>query len=160
MRPSAEVVHALFENAPRFVERLTNVEVDSYDELIDLAESVAAQVPEDEQIELIDGHPRIGAPPASVSATSFAEQGYDRSAPSDDLALAERLARLNDEYERLFGFRFCIFVAGRPRSEIADVMSSRLSAPREDELRRALSDVFAIARSRLDQLTQPLEEAR
>jgi len=160
MHLSAEVMSAIFENAPRFVERLTSVEVDSYDELIDLAERMAAQLPEDEQIELIDGHPRIGAPPATVSATSFAEQGYDRSAPSEDQTLADRLARLNDEYERLFGFRFCIFVAGRPRAEIADVMSSRLNGRREDELKRALSDVFAIARSRLEKLTQPLEDAR
>ena len=37
-------------------------------------------MPEDEQIELVDAHPRLGAPPASVSAASFVEQGYDRDA--------------------------------------------------------------------------------
>lgn len=160
MRPSAEVVRTLFENAPRFVDQLTSAEVDSYEELIDLAQRMAAQLSEVEQIELIDGHPRIGATPATVSATSFREQGYDRTPAPDDTDLAQRLTRLNDEYERRFGFRFCVFVAGRPRSEIADLISMRLTARREEELERALSDVFAIARSRLAKLTQALEEAR
>jgi len=38
-------------------------------------------MPEDEQIELIDAHPRLGAPPASVSALSHREQGYDAKRP-------------------------------------------------------------------------------
>ena len=48
-------------------------------------------MPEDEQIELIDAHPRLGAPPASVSALSHREQGYDRDTTE---AIAE-LDRLN-----------------------------------------------------------------
>jgi 2-oxo-4-hydroxy-4-carboxy--5-ureidoimidazoline (OHCU) decarboxylase len=160
MRPSADVLHALFENAPRFVELLASEDVASYDELIDLAEDFAAQLPEDAQLELIDGHPRIGAPPATVSPQAFDEQGYHQGAAAGDHELANRLTRLNAEYERLFGFRFCIFVAGRPRSEVADIMESRLRATREEELERALSDVFSIARSRLGRLTNPLEDAR
>lgn len=160
MRPSPEVLATLFENAPRFKERLSNEHVASYDELIDRAEVIAAQLPEDEQLELIDGHPRIGAHPATVSAASHREQGYDKPASPADEALAERLEKLNDEYEQRFGFRFCVFVAGRPRALIADEMEGRLDAPREEELTRALSDVFAIARSRLATLAQPMEEAR
>ena len=41
---------------------------------------IAHAMPLAEQIELIDAHPRLGAPPASVSALSFVEQGYDRDA--------------------------------------------------------------------------------
>ena len=116
-------------------------------------------MPEADQLELIDGHPRIGAQPATVSAASFHEQGYDKPSGLSDDALAERLERLNDEYEQRFGFRFWC-VAGRPRSEIADEMERRLDASREEELARALTDVFAIARSRLATLAQPVEEAR
>jgi 2-oxo-4-hydroxy-4-carboxy--5-ureidoimidazoline (OHCU) decarboxylase len=160
MRPSAELLEALFENAPRFTERLSGEDVASYDELIDRAEQIATRMPEADQLELIDGHPRIGAHPMTVSAASFKEQGYDKRSSPSDVALAERLEKLNDEYERRFGFRFCVFVAGRTRSEIADDMESRLNATRQQELARALSDVFAIARSRLATLAQPAEEAR
>ena len=63
--------------------------------LFERAESIALAMPEDEQIELIDAHPRLGAPPASVSALSHREQGYDRETTE---SIAE-LARLNEAYE-------------------------------------------------------------
>ncbi len=103
-------------------------------------------MPEADQIELLNAHPRIGATPTSVSALSYREQGYDRD--HDTAELQARLDRLNDQYETRFGFRFVIFVAGRPRSEIADIMQSRLDADRDEEKRRALTDVVAIARDR------------
>jgi 2-oxo-4-hydroxy-4-carboxy-5-ureidoimidazoline decarboxylase len=150
MQPSRSVLEQLFENAPSFVERLTAETVGSYEELIDRAEWLAAELPEDAQIELLDGHPRIGAIPSSVSATSFAEQGYDRDPGTSELR--ERLDRLNAEYEQRFGFRFVVFVAGRTGAEIADVMGDRLQASRHAELTRGLADVFAIARDRLGKL--------
>jgi 2-oxo-4-hydroxy-4-carboxy--5-ureidoimidazoline (OHCU) decarboxylase len=157
LQPSRDLLQTLFENAPRFVERLTLESADSYDTLIDRAQELAAQLSEAEQVELIDGHPRIGAVPTNVSASSYQEQGYDQDPGTAELQ--RRLDALNDEYERRFGFRFVIFVAGRPRSEIADIMESRMSASREDELERALSDVFAIARDRLKKRQGVLEEA-
>jgi 2-oxo-4-hydroxy-4-carboxy-5-ureidoimidazoline decarboxylase len=103
-------------------------------------------MPEAEQIELLNAHPRIGAPPSTVSAMSYAEQGYDRDAGTAELQA--RLDRLNAEYERKFGFRFCVFVAGRSRAEIAELLESHIDADRDAELDRALNDVFAIARDR------------
>ena len=62
-----------------------------------------------------------------------------------------RLERLNDAYETRFGFRFVVFVNGRSRAEIADVMEQRLDAESDAQAEkdRALRDVVAIARSRL-----------
>ena len=130
------------------------------DELLERGERLAQQLPVDEQVELLNGHPRIGAAPSTVSALSYREQGYDRLPVADDAAVQERLDRLNEEYERRFGFRFVVFVAGRPRSVIADFMESRLSATREAELRRGLSDVFAIARDRARKSAPSPQEAR
>jgi len=48
-----------------------------------------------------------------------------------------------------------IFVNGRSRAEIADVMASRLEAERAAEKMRGLRDVLSIARARLAKL-QPL----
>jgi 2-oxo-4-hydroxy-4-carboxy--5-ureidoimidazoline (OHCU) decarboxylase len=158
MQPSRTVLQALFEGAPLFVDRLEHEEVDSYEQLVNRAERLAKGLPEKEQIELLDAHPRIGAAPNSVSSTSYREQGYDGDPGTAELQ--GRLERLNDEYERQFGFRFVVFVAGRPRAEIADMMESRLSVSREEELKRALSDVFAIARDRVRKRSPMLEEAR
>src|SRR5207247_9881557 len=109
------------EGPPSFDERLAALPpTSSMDELLDRAQGIARQMPVDEQIELLNGHPRIGAAPSTVSALSYREQGYDRSPPAGDVALQGRLDRLNEDYERRFGFRFVVFVAGRPRSVIAD----------------------------------------
>ena len=92
---------------------------------------------------------RLGAPPATVSALSHREQGYDRDTTD---AIAE-LSRLNEEYEARFGFRFCVFVDGRSRRALVPVLEAALHAERGAEIRRALTDVVAIARDRARQAT-------
>ncbi len=150
MRPAPSDLALLFEGAPRFIERLSSVPGDSWADFFDRATALASTMPELEQIELLDAHPRIGADPATVSALSYREQGYDRDA--GHAALSERLDTLNEAYEARFGFRFVIFVNGRPRAEIADMLEERLAARRADELARGLSDVIAIARDRAAKL--------
>lgn len=146
-----EVLAQLFERAPRFVERLAAEPVESWTGLLDRAERIALTMPEEEQVELLDAHPRIGADPAGVSAMSFREQGYDRDPGTAELQA--RLDGLNEEYERRFGFRFVVFVNGRSRADIADILEQRLSEGRDEEKRRALEDVVAIARRRLVDLS-------
>ena len=126
------------------------LDAESMDDLFYQAEWTALTMPEDEQLELLNAHPRIGAAPASVSALSYREQGYD-SDPGT-AALQARLDVLNDEYEAAYGFRFVVFVNGRSRAEIADVMEQRMDADRTAEKTRALRDVIAIARSRATSL--------
>jgi 2-oxo-4-hydroxy-4-carboxy--5-ureidoimidazoline (OHCU) decarboxylase len=140
------VLDILFEGAPGLRMRCQPEPGESVYELLDRAERIARSMPEEAQIELLNAHPRIGAPPSSVSAMSYTEQGYDRDPGTAELQA--RLDRLNEEYERKFGFRFCVFVAGRSRAEIAELMESHMDADRDDELDRALNDVFAIARNR------------
>lgn len=154
----AAALTPLFEGAPRFVARLAaGRPYRSYGELLDRARDVAMAMPQDEQLELVDAHPRIGAPPGSVSALSFVEQGYDAEAAGDAAEqerarIAVELARLNAAYEQRFGFRFVVFVAGRPRSAIVPLMEDALGADRDAELRRALDDVIEIARDRARRL--------
>jgi 2-oxo-4-hydroxy-4-carboxy-5-ureidoimidazoline decarboxylase len=147
MRPDRTRLETLFEDAPRFVARLEAMDFRDWDDVLTRGEELARTLPQEEQLELIDGHPRIGAPPSTVSATSFHEQGYDRDLGS--LPLQMRLDALNHTYEERFGFRYVVFVNGRSRSAIAEIMEEALSAQRDEELDRALSDVFSIARHRL-----------
>lgn len=152
-------VAPLFEGAPRFLARLAAARpFGTWDALFAAARSIAHGMSEPEQIELINAHPRLGAPPALVSKLSFGEQGYDREAAAtlaDDLArerdrLATELDRLNREYEALFGFRYCVFVAGRSRPELLPDMRTALARPRGSELARALDAVVDIAQARLE----------
>jgi len=134
-----------FEGAPAFLRRLAAARpFGSGARLFDRAEEIATAMPEDEQLELIDAHPRLGARPVSVSSSSFREQGYDRETTE---AIAE-LGLLNAAYEARFGFRFCVFVNGRSRPELVPVLEAALQADRDAEISRALHDVVAIARDR------------
>jgi 2-oxo-4-hydroxy-4-carboxy-5-ureidoimidazoline decarboxylase len=84
---------------------------------------------------------------------SYVEQGYGAEAP-EAAAGAERghvaaeLARLHEAYEARFGFRYCVFVAGRPRAALLPAFEAALLADPDTERRRALGDVVAIARAR------------
>jgi 2-oxo-4-hydroxy-4-carboxy--5-ureidoimidazoline (OHCU) decarboxylase len=143
-----------FEGAPRFLARLAAARpFGDESTLFARAADLAQSMPEDEQLELINAHPRLGAPPASVSAASFREQGYDR----ETVAANEALARLNAEYEARFGFRFCVFVNGRSRPELVPVLENALGAEHDAEIRRALGEVIAIARDRFRRSVQLAE---
>jgi 2-oxo-4-hydroxy-4-carboxy-5-ureidoimidazoline decarboxylase len=151
--PAAFLLGPLFERAPRFLARLVAQRPFGDDAtLIARAHELARAIPEDEQIELLDAHPRIGADPSTVSALSHGEQGYGHDAPPTEPWIAEELETLNDAYERIFGFRFVIFVAGRPRSAIVPILERSLRDERASELRRGLDDVVHIAADRLGRL--------
>lgn len=148
----------LFEGAPRFLTRLSAARpFGSSDELFERARAIAHSMSEAEQLELIDAHPRLGAPPATVSAMSFVEQGYadadaDAGPPREPTAaptdLAAALASANAAYEAHFGFRYCVFVAGRPREALLPDMTAALDRDRDAEIHRALDAVVDIARDR------------
>lgn len=140
-----DAVSPLFEGAPGFLYRLAAARpFASWPALFERAREIAHTMPEPLQTELVDAHPRLGAAPATVSSMSFREQGYDRpSIPDADVAT--ELDRLNHEYEARFGFRYCVFVAGRPRSALIPEMAAALNRERDPELHRALNAVVDIA---------------
>jgi 2-oxo-4-hydroxy-4-carboxy--5-ureidoimidazoline (OHCU) decarboxylase len=156
----AAAVAPLFEGARRFLGRLAMARpFGTAEAMFDRAREIAQAMPLDEQLELIDAHPRLGAPPASVSALSYVEQGYpadahvDAEAEAQRRRLAEELDRLNAAYEARFGFRYCVFVAGRSRAELLPGLAAALEAGRAAEIRRALDAVVDIAQARYATLT-------
>jgi 2-oxo-4-hydroxy-4-carboxy--5-ureidoimidazoline (OHCU) decarboxylase len=143
----------LFEGAPRFLARLRAAgSFEDDNALFAAARRIAHEMSEDEQIELIDAHPRLGAPPGSVSALSYAEQGYDRGAGTP-VDVAAELELLNDAYEARHGFRYCVFVAGRSREALLPGITAALEADRDAELHRALDAVVDIAIDRRAKLS-------
>ena len=142
----------LFEGAPRFLARVVAARpLGTWDRLFDRARELAHAMPAAEQVELIDAHPRLGAPRHAVSAFSSREQGYDRSGAAITASTspaAEPLATLNDAYEARFGFRYCVFVAGRPLAALVPDLEAALTADRDAELHRALDAVIDIAMAR------------
>jgi len=130
---TAEQLAELFEGRTRFVERLAALE-----DPLGQARQVALGLSQDEQKELLDAHPAIGA--RAASARSAAEQGDD-----DDPAVLAELARLNAAYEAKFGFRFVVFVNRRHRREIVPILRERLQRSRDAELTTAVDELVQIA---------------
>jgi 2-oxo-4-hydroxy-4-carboxy--5-ureidoimidazoline (OHCU) decarboxylase len=59
---------------------------------------------------------------------------------------------LNEVYEGRFGFRFVVFVAGRPLSSITPLIEAAMRNDRAAELARGLDEVIDIAADRLGRL--------
>jgi 2-oxo-4-hydroxy-4-carboxy--5-ureidoimidazoline (OHCU) decarboxylase len=131
---SVDELADLFEGRTALVERLAAVE-----DPLGRAREIARGLSDAETREVLDAHPPIGAR-TGLSARSRAEQGTD-----DDPEVLAELAELNRRYEERFGFRFVVFVNGRPRREIVPILRERLERTREQELETAVDELVQIA---------------
>ena len=128
----------LFQARSRFVERLAGEE-----DPLGHARAVLGSLPEEERVEALNAHPRIGE--RRLTGRSAAEQG---DAAGEDPAVMEELARLNAAYEERFGFRFVVFVNRRPRAELVPELRERLGRTRKEELATGCEALVAIAEDR------------
>ena len=122
--------------------------------MIDTARQVITQAPVPDQRAILDAHPRIGAPAAVLSRLSNSEQNKSTTSPET----LSRLAELNAQYEKKFGFKFVVFVNGRSREEIIPVCESRMQRSESAEREEGLKAMVDIAHSRLTRLVA--EQAR
>jgi 2-oxo-4-hydroxy-4-carboxy-5-ureidoimidazoline decarboxylase len=147
----------LFEGAPQLLAALVAARPYGTDDgFAAIATEVAHGLPDEAAVELVNAHPRIGAPAAEVSELSRAEQGYaaeidgdGENRPAPEPWIEEELAALNEIYETHFGFRYAVFVAGRPHAAIVPLIEVALRNDRAAELRRAVDDCVRIALDRL-----------
>jgi 2-oxo-4-hydroxy-4-carboxy--5-ureidoimidazoline (OHCU) decarboxylase len=142
---SVQELAELFEGRTRFVDRLARLE-----DPLGRARALVRSLPPDEQQELLDAHPPIGAR-SGLSARSRAEQGDD-----DDPQVLAQLDALNRAYEERFGFRFVVFVNRRPRREIVPILRERLGRTREQELATGVDELVQIA---LDRYNDRVDDA-
>jgi len=149
----ADEVAPLFEGAEAFLRRLAAARpFDSDHHLMARAREVARTMPEPDQVELLNAHPPLGADPESISAASLEEQGFGSDDNGQGQVVLDELAMLNEVYEQRFGFRFVVFVAGRPLSSITPLMEAAMRNDRQAELARGLDEVIDIAADRLGRL--------
>jgi 2-oxo-4-hydroxy-4-carboxy--5-ureidoimidazoline (OHCU) decarboxylase len=119
----------LFGGRTRLVELLAE-----HEDPLGAARDVIAQLPEEDKVAALAAHPRIGEP-------SPEQRG-------EDPAVLAELSYLNQVYEETNGFRFVVFVAGRPRAELLPVLQERLRRTREEELETGLEELVRIAEDR------------
>jgi 2-oxo-4-hydroxy-4-carboxy--5-ureidoimidazoline (OHCU) decarboxylase len=148
----AAAMRPLWEEAGPLVDRLMGHAVTSWGQHLDEAEAAVAAMDDVARAELLQAHPRIGAPRAELarrSPLSYREQGGDAHT---EPATVRLLDARNDEYEARFGFPFVEWVAGRPKEAIIEVIDLRLTRDRPTELDAGCRALVSIARDRLGRL--------
>ena len=133
-----EQLSELFEGDTALVRKLA----ETVDPLAN-APGVIATLTDDEKLEALNAHPAIGG--RTLSERPANEQGA-----GGHPAILTELAYLNQVYEEKFGFRFVVFVNGRPKSEILGVLQERLERSPDQELETGLRELVAIARDRYE----------
>ncbi|HWC96614.1 MAG TPA: 2-oxo-4-hydroxy-4-carboxy-5-ureidoimidazoline decarboxylase [Candidatus Sulfopaludibacter sp.] len=149
----------VYENSPWVAERAwAHRPFSSFE---DLYAAMAAEVERagvEEQVALLQAHPDLGAR-ARMSDLSAGEQagaGLDRLTAEE----LETLRAWNDEYRRRFGFPFLFAVKGATKHDILKALEQRLEAPRDEEFREGLRQVYRIAWFRLEALVEPEKGGR
>ena len=146
-----ETIGWVFEHSPWVAERawavrpFTNVDA-LHEAMVDQVEQATAE----EQLALLRAHPDLGTR-AQVSDASAAEQA---GAGLDQLTSAEfeRLLALNKAYRDKFGFPFLFAVKGSGKHDILDALERRVPASRDEEYRVALTQVYRIAKFRIESI--------
>ena len=133
---SADALADLFEGRTALVEQLAELE-----DPLDRADEVIEGLGEEQRLEALNAHPAIGA--RNLSPRSAEEQGREA-----DPAILTELSYLNQVYEEKFGFRFVVFVDGRSKRRILEVLRHRIGRTREEELDTGCRELVAIARDR------------
>jgi OHCU decarboxylase len=110
------------------------------------AEEAMDELTDDEWLEAMKAHPRIGE---HGGADSAREQSRAMQGSSSTLA---ELAAENRRYEERFGHVFLIFASGRSADEILGELRRRVNNDPEAELQEAKRELRKIARLRLDRL--------
>jgi len=103
----------------------------------------------EQKLELIKAHPNLGNR-AAMTADSIREQ---KGAGLQDLSPEEyqKFISLNQCYMEKFEFPFIIAVHGKDKYQIYEAMETRFHHSIESEFQTALSEIYKIARLRLEE---------
>lgn len=105
----------------------------------------------DAQLTLIRAHPQLAGKAAVRGELTDASTREQRGAGLDQCTPEEfaRITRLNDDYQRRFGFPFILAVRGHTRQSIIDTMAARIARTHDEEIAEALRQIERIAAFRL-----------
>ena len=119
-----------------------------FDAMVQKGDEIWESLGKTDWLEAFAAHPRIGDR-RNVSAWSEAEQSGMESA---DEATKERLAALNQLYQRRFGYMFIVCATGKSPAEMLALLEARISNGPNAELRIAADEQRKITGLRLAKL--------
>ncbi len=144
-----EALAAIFEDTPAVARRtwddrpFANIP-DLYAKMVTVVNSTT----QEEKLALIQAHPDLGskAKMAEASVDEQAGAGLDRLSVEE----FDRFQFLNREYRKKFGFPFIVAVKNHTQASILEAFEHRLDNSPETEMQQALTEIYQIARFRLE----------
>lgn len=107
---------------------------------------------EQEIIDLIRAHPNLGDKLEMSTESTHEQQGVGlQNLSREEYAMFQAL---NKKYMDTFGFPFVLAVRGKTKNDIREAMEKRVNNSQAIEYETALSEVFKIARFRLEEKIQ------
>ena len=146
---------SIFEETPRVAEQAWAAM--PFQDVADLHQKMVTVVEKGmtnaEKLTLIQSHPELGAN-RKMAAASVQEQagaGFNQTMTE----VQKQIQQQNAVYQKKFGFPFIMAVRGQTLDSIAAAQKDRIAQSKEDEVARSLSEIYKIARFRLDNLIKP-----
>lgn len=106
---------------------------------------------DDEWLDAMRAHPRIGERGGDAPASSAREQSHAMASSRETL---DALAAENRRYEERFGHVFLIFASGRSGDEILAELRRRMNNDSASELQEAKRELRQIVRLRVKRLQE------
>ena len=123
----------------------------------DEADRIWNSLSREDWMEAFDHHPRIGEKKAAVAqdaaGAAWSKEEQAKVAGADDRIRGE-LARVNEEYERRFGYIYIVCASGKGADELLSIARGRLDNDPETELRVAAGEQRKIMQLRLAKLLE------
>ncbi len=143
----------VFEHSPWIAEESSHRRpFTDIDQLHQAMVQVVQHASQAEQLALLRAHPELAGQEARKGELTDASTGEQASAGLNALSAEEmaRIAQLNTQYRKKFGFPFIIAVRNHTKQSIFEQWERRLTNNQDAELSACLEQVFIIARIRLD----------
>jgi len=142
--------------APRWVEAMAAGRPFASDEnLLTQASEIWHWLGHDDFLAAFAAHPKIGdveSLRAKYAATRAWASGEQAGVVAASQEVLERLAKLNHEYERKFGYIFIVCATGKTAAEMLAILESRLPNDPDAELQIASAEQLKITLLRLQKL--------
>ncbi|UOQ83353.1 2-oxo-4-hydroxy-4-carboxy-5-ureidoimidazoline decarboxylase [Gracilibacillus salinarum] len=145
-----EALGSIFEHSPWIAKKA--VDARPYSSVHDLHQRMVDVVREstkEEKLELIRSHPDLGDR-IEMSLHSVHEQTGAGLNQLDEKEFKEFQA-LNNQYKSKFAFPFIVSVKGKTKDDIFHLMCDRIALDPALEFDRALTEIYQIARLRLEE---------
>ncbi|MEB3213502.1 MAG: 2-oxo-4-hydroxy-4-carboxy-5-ureidoimidazoline decarboxylase [Leptolyngbyaceae bacterium] len=151
-----DVLGAVFEETPAIAHAAwSHRPFVSVEQLHQVMVDIVRSLPPSDQLALIRAHPDLGsrAKMADASVEEQASVGLNQLTPQE----YDEIQSLNHAYKERFEMPFIIAVKQQTKASIFDAFRKRLTHTPEEEVNRAIDEIAAIAKFRLDGLIQPTE---